>query len=259
MTAADAALLAQLPQWAFAFVLLLCRIGAACMLIPGFGEAEVPMLPRAGFAFALTLLLLPVLAADLPAAPASVWLDIGMIGAELIAGLLLGWLARLILLALPLGGQFIALLAGQSSVLQPDAMLGNQGTAAGRLLALAAPVLVLTTGLHAMPLAALAGSYRVIPAGHVLPAADTARAVVAAVAQMFALAVRLAAPFVLAGIVWHVSLAAVSRLVPQLQVFFLAAPAQLLGGMLLLGLFGATLLKVWRDFAADALAVLPGL
>ena len=258
MTGEDAQLVAKLPEWAFAFVLLLCRTGAACMLIPGFGEAEVPATLRAGFALLLVLLLLPGLQAQMPVAPDSVWRDLGMVGAELASGLFLGWLARLALLALPLAGQFIAVLAGQSSVLQPDGMLGSQGTALGRLLALAAPVLVLATGLHALPLAAIAGSYRVLPAGHWLPAADSARMVVTAVAEMFALALRLAAPFVLAGIVWHMALAAVSRLVPQVQLFFIAAPAQLLGGLLLLGLLGAALLKVWTDAASGAFAALPG-
>ena len=259
MSAADAQLVDGLPSWAFMFVIVLCRVGAACMLIPGYGEAEVPMTVRAGAVLALTLLLLPVLAGQLPPAPDDVWRDLAMVAAELCAGLFLGWIARLALLALPLGGQFIATLTGQASVLQPDAVLGAQGTAISRMLGLAATVLVFATGLHALPLAALAGSYRVIPAGALLPAGDTAATVVAGVGTLFALALRLAAPFVLAGIVWHAALAALGRLVPQVQVFFLSAPAQLLGGLALLGLLGATLLGVWREEAGAALAALPGL
>ena len=259
MNPSEAALLAKLPGWAFMFALVLCRAGAMCMLVPGFGEAEVPAMIRAGFAMMLTVLLLPVLLPILPAPPANVWLAAGMVGAELLTGLFLGWLARLLVLALPLAGQIIAVVTGHASVLQPDGVLGAQGAALGRLLGLAAPVLVLTTGLHALPLAALAGSYRVIPAGTLLPAADTAHTVVLSVAELFAVAVRLAAPFVLAGIVWHVTLAAVSRLVPHLQVFFLAAPAQLLGGLALLGLLGASLLAVWHEQAGAAFATLPGL
>ena len=255
----EAALLAQLPAWAFGFVLVLCRAGCACMLLPGVGEAEVPMLPRAGFALTLTLALLPPLQNGLPAAPPGVWQDMAMLGAEIATGLFLGWLARLVLLALPLAGQFIATLTGQSSVLQPDPGQGGQGTALGRLFGLAGTVLMLTTGLHALPLTALAGSYRVIPAGSLLPPGDTAQTVVAGLAAMFALALRLAAPFVLAAIVWNIALALVSRLVPQLQVFFLAAPAQLLGGLALLGLLAAALLQVWQDAAGAALGALPGL
>ena len=258
MTAADAALVAGLPAWAFAFVLLICRAGTACMLIPGVGEAEVPAMVRAGFVVALTALLLPVLGPRLPKPPDSVGPLLFMLAAELMTGLFLGWLARLLVASLPLAGQIIAVITGQSSVLQADEVLGPQGAALGRLLGLAGTVLVFASGLYALPLAAIAGSYAVIPAGTLLPPADTAASVVAAVGALFALAVRLAAPFVLAGIVWHVVLALLSRLVPQLQVFFLAAPAQLAGGLALIGLLGAAVLAAWQDAVAPAFSALPG-
>ncbi|MDA8249450.1 MAG: flagellar biosynthetic protein FliR [Rhodospirillales bacterium] len=258
MTAAEAALLARLPDLAFAFVLVLARAGTACMLLPGIGEAELPAMLRAGFALALTLLLLPVLLPDLPALPGDPWRGLFMLAAELLAGLLLGWLARLLLAALPMAGQLLAILTGQASVLQPDNLLGPQGAAIGRLLGLAGPVLLLASGLYALPLQALAGSYRVLPPGVLLPAGATAASVVAAVGACFALALRLAAPFLLAGIVWQVALAALARLAPQLPVFFLAAPAQVLGGLLLLAALGGTVLAVWGEAASGGFAALPG-
>ncbi len=258
MTAADAALLAALPGSAFGFVLVLARVGAACMLLPGIGEAEIPAPMRAALALALTALLLPGLAPALPAAPADPWRGLGMLGAELAVGLLLGWLARLLLLALPLAGQLLAVLIGQASVLQPDDLLGPQGSAMGRLFGLAAPVLLLASGLYALPVQALAGSYRSFPAGTLPDAGDGVAAVVAALGACFALALRLAGPFLLGGIVWHVALAALARLAPQVPVFFLAAPAQLLGGLLLLASLGATLLAVWGAAAAAGFATLPG-
>ncbi len=258
MTAADAALVAGLPALAFAFVLLLCRAGAAVMLIPGPGEAEVPMTIRAGIALALTALLLPALAPGMPATPSDVWRALAMVAAELATGLFIGWLARLVVTALPLAGQFIALVGGLASVLQPESVLGPQGSAVGRLFGLAATVLVFATGLYALPLAAIAGSYAVIPAGAFLPVADTTQAALAAVADCVALALQLAAPFVLASIVWHVALALLSRMVPHLQVFYLSAPAQLLGGLALLALLGAGLLAAWQERAQAGLAALPG-
>jgi flagellar biosynthetic protein FliR len=258
VSADDAALLASLPNLAFAFVLLLARVGAACMLLPGIGEAALPAMIRAGFAVALTAVLLPVLAPALPALPAGVWHGLRMLVAELAVGLLFGWLARLAMLVLPMAGELIALFGGQASVLQPDAVLGPQGAALGRLFGLAGPVLLLGSGLYALPLQALAGSYDVLPAGALLPAADTAAQAVSAAAACFALTLRLAAPFLLAGIVWHAALAALGRLAPQLPVFFLAAPAQLLGGLLLLALLAGALLAAWGQDIAAALVSLPG-
>lgn len=258
MTAADSVLLQELPGWAFAFVLVLARVGSACMLLPGIGEVEVPATIRAGFATSFSLLLLPVLQ---PLVPNATDLDLGslmLVAAEVVAGLWLGWLTRLVMLALPMAGQIIASMIGLANVLQPDSQLGPQSSALARLFSLAAPVALMAGGLHAVPLAALAGSYTLIPLGTGLPPADSAQAVIAAVAESFSLALRLSAPFVLAAIVWNVALGMLTRLVPQLQIFFAAMPGQIIGGLLLLGLLGGTILTAWLDSFRTSLTILSG-
>ena len=259
MTGDVSQLLTQLPAWAFGFMLLLARTGCACMLLPGIGELELPATIRAGFAIALTVVLLPVLAPLIPPAPADVGRTIAMLVAEIVTGLWFGWLTRLLLLSLPIAGQIIASVLGQTNVLQPDPMLGPQTAVLSILLARAATVAVLATGMHALPFIALAGSYDLIPPGALLPAADTAGQVVGALGDAFALALRLAAPFVLAHLVWQTGLGVLSRLVPQLHVYFAAMPGQILLGFLLFGLLAATLIGVWEDDVRTHFASLPGM
>ena len=250
---------AALPHWAFAFMLVLARVGGVVMLLPGFAETETPPMLRAGLAGGITLLLLPGLAPLLPPPPAAVARVAAMLAAEAVTGLWLGWLARVLVLTLPMAGQIIAFLLGLASVLVPDTTLGSQGTALGRLFLLAAVVLVLTSGVYALPLAALAGSFRLIAPGALLPAGTGAAAAVRAVAQGFALALRLAAPFVLGSIVWQLASGLMARLVPRLQVYFLAMPAQILGGLLLLAALMGVLLSAWQEAVRTGLAQLPGL
>ncbi len=259
MTAGEAALLAQLPSWAFGFVLVLARAGCACMLLPGIGEAQLPANIRAGFAVTLTFVLLPVLQPSLPPAPDDVAHTLAMLSAEIVTGLWFGWLVRLMLMALPICGQIIASVIGQANVLQPDPELGPQTAALSQILALAAVVLVLNTGLHTLPFAALAGSYDIIPAGRFLPAADTADQVTRAVADAFALALRLASPFVVASVVWHAGLGVLSRLVPQLHVFFAAMPGQIVAGILLLALLSGGMFAMLQEHLQAQFLALPGL
>ncbi len=182
-----------------------------------------------------------------------------MVMAELTSGLFLGWMARLAVTALPLAGQIIAVVGGHASVLQPDSVLGPQGAAVGRLLSLAAPVLMLCQRPVRAAIAAPSPQLSRDPGRGVAAGGDTAQTVVTAVAACFALALRLSAPFVLASIVWHITLALLGRLVPNLQVFFLAAPAQLLGGLVLLASLAAALLAAWQEQTAASLRLLPGL
>ena len=227
-------------------MLVLSRVGSVCMLLPGLGEAEVPMNIRAGMALLLTVLVLPLLAPGLPTAPASPVALLGWIAGEIMVGLWLGWLARLPMLALPIAGQFAAGALGLSNVLQPDPLLGPQASAVSRLFGLAAPVLLLTSGLYALPLAALAASYRLFVPGAWLAGDDLALSVTEAMSDSFALSLQLSAPFVAVGMVWQIALGVLARLVPQLQVYFAAMPGQILGGLVLLALLSAGMLETWH-------------
>jgi len=259
VTGDEAAFLAQLPTWAFGFVLVLARAGSACMLLPGIGEVQLPATIRAGFAATLAFVLLPVLAPSLPPVPDDVARALAMLAAEIVTGLWFGWLVRLLLMAMPICGQIVSSVLGQTNVLQPDPALGPQTAALAQLFALATVVLVLRTGLHTLPFAALAGTYDVIPAGKFLPAADTADQVTRAVADAFALALRLASPFVLASLVWQTGLGVLTRLVPQLHVFFAAMPGQILAGILLLALLAGGMFAAVQEHLQASFLALPGL
>ena len=254
----DVDLLASLPGLAFAFALVLSRTSVVVMLLPGIGEAEPPSVVRAGLALALSLLLLPGVA-GMVQDPPQAGIGAAMIGAELLTGALLGWLARLPVLALGMAGAVMSYMLGLSSVVQPDPGLGGQSAALARLFGLAAPVLLLSTGLYALPLSALAGSYQIIAPGGALPFGTLAETVTQAVSASFGLAIRLSAPFILAGIVWQVALGLLARLVPQLQVYTAAAPGQILGGLVLLGLLATRILGAWSAAVSGDWAALPGL
>jgi flagellar biosynthesis protein FliR len=253
-----AAFLADLPAWSLAFMLVMARFGAAMAVLPGIGETTVPSVIRVGLAFAISILLLPTIFPQPPPMPPMDLTVGGMVIAEVVTGLWLGWLARLFCLALPSAAQFIAYLLGISSVLQPQAELGPQSTALAALFGLAAPLVIMVSGLYMLPLAALVGSYRLIPPGTLLPAADSTATVVTAVGQAFALSLRLASPFVLAGIVWHVAIGLVSRLVPRVHIYFVSMPGQIVGGLALLAALSGVTLAAWQDAVRDALAALPG-
>ncbi len=235
---------AGLMPLAFAFTLVVCRCAAAIMLLPAFGEADLPTMLRAGFAFTLAVLLTPAVAPSLPPMPDSFLKLAGLVIGELLAGGVLGWLARTIALALAGCGQIMSLATGHSSVLQPDPLLGAQTSVLGRL-------------FNTLPLTALAASYHVFPAGGTLPSSDLAEAAVRAVGASFSLSLRLASPFLLVSIVWQSGLGLLSRLVPQIQVYFAAMPAQLLGGLLLLALMSAAILSAWATTLQDAFSALP--
>ncbi len=262
MSAADAAQLASLPSllpgWAFAFVMVLARLSAALLLLPGLGEASLPPSVRLALALALTLLLLPLLAPLEPAVPGDIAHLMVMVAAEVLIGVWFGLLARLLMLALPAAGEVLSLSVGLSSVLLPDRAAGGASPEAVRLFGLIAPLLILSTRLHALLLSALVGTYHVFPPGVMLPVGDATEMVLRGVLRSFSLAMQLASPFLLVGLVWQVGMALISRLVPNLQIYFVAMPAQILTGLVLLGMLSTAMLTAWGAAMRDGFGNLPG-
>ncbi|MGL5737048.1 MAG: flagellar biosynthetic protein FliR, partial [Beijerinckiaceae bacterium] len=66
------------------------------------------------------------------------------------------------------------------------------------------------------------------------PTTDAVTLAMKTMATGFSLAIRIAAPFIVFAIIFNLGLGLLSRLMPSLQVFFLALPASVLLGMLML-------------------------
>jgi len=254
--------LALLPAQVGVYALVMCRVSAAVMLVPGLGEQEIPMTIRAGVAFCLTLVVAPVVSAYFQSfgdvSAAAPFALAGLVVSELLAGGLIGFVARIMTQSLPIAAQIIATFIGQSSVLQPDPDMGSQSTALSRLASLSVPVLVLGTGLYRLPLMALVQSYGVFPPGHPLGAGDVAHTIVIAASGAFRFAAELAGPFIVLGTLWQGLLALLSRFVPALQAYSLAMPAQVLGGLAVFALLIRGLLSTWIAEMTRVFALLPG-
>ena len=111
---------------------------------------------------------------------------------------------------------------------------GMQNPSIGNFLTMLGITLVLTTDLHHVAIAAIHESYRLLPPGGVPDLTDILTLAVQSAARGFALAIQISAPFLVFGLLFNLGLGVLARMMPQLQVFFLAVPASILGGMLVL-------------------------
>lgn len=245
-------------EWAPAFALALARIGAAMAFMPGLGEASAPAIVRIGVALAMTGLLLPDVRSMMPAVPDAGMTLALMLAAEVFTGLWFGWLARMIVVALPVCAQIASTAVGLSSVLQPDPELGAQASVPGKAFEMAVPPLILASGLYRLPLLSLHGLFVLIPPGQMLPADDSAGVAVRAVTSGFALAVQLAAPFIALTVVWHVAIGLAARLVARMQIYFVSLPGQIIVGLLVMATVSGTIMLSWRGRAETLLLALPG-
>src|SRR5690348_13908519 len=128
----------------FVFLLIFCRVGTALMLLPGFGEFYVSVRVRLLLALMCSMVLAPVLT-SFPAVPATVFGLFGLISAEILTGLFLGGLARLLMAAIHIAGITIAYQSSLALAVVPDITQTGQGTSLGNLLGVTALVLLFVT------------------------------------------------------------------------------------------------------------------
>ncbi|SFL75462.1 flagellar biosynthetic protein FliR [Shimia aestuarii] len=234
--------------------LVFLRLAAAVSILPAFGEMSVPARVKLGISVAFTGIVAPTV-------PISVeFLDLSalivLIVAETLNGLLLGVAVRMFVFVLQTAGA----IAAQSTSLSQ--LLGNTGgeplPAIGHVLVVSGLALAVTTGLHVRIAAYFVASYDVLAFGKMPPATVLSQWGLAQVSSAFAMAFRLAAPFVIVSVLYNITLGVINRAMPQLMVAFIGAPAITAGGLALLALLSPVLLSVWLAALEDFLAT-PGM
>ncbi len=219
------------------------RIGAVLTLMPGLGETAVPQRVKLALVLGLTSVITPILAADLAVTGSTPGL--APLAGEAVAGLILGVGMRLFLLALQSAAAIIAqatslsqLFAGTAPEPQP---------AIGNLLSIAGIALALAAGLHVRAAELIVLSYDMLPAGGYPNAGVAADWGLGLVARTFSLAFSLAAPFLIASVIYNLALGVINRAMPQLMVSMVGAPALTLGSLALLAVAAPLLLTVWLE------------
>ena len=245
--------LSFLPALAAAFLLMFARIGVMVMLLPGLGELSIPARVRLTVALILTMILLPLhrdaFAIDLKSfGPVAI-----LLGEELMIGLVLGLTARLTISALQTAGAVIAQQLGLGFVTAVDPTQNQQGAIVGNFLTVLGLTLIFATDLHHYVIAALHDSYTLFHPGEVPLLGDVAQLVIRTTAASFRIGVQLAGPFLVFGLLFNLALGVLSRLMPQMQVFFVGVPLSILVGFLILLLVVGMMMSTFLGYLEGTL------
>jgi flagellar biosynthetic protein FliR len=245
-----------LPAMAAAFMLVLARVGTMLMLLPGLGELNVPVRIRLTVALILAAVLLPLHQSAYQLDLTSFGPLVGMLGQELFIGAVLGLSVRLIISSLQIAGAVIAQQMGLGFVTAVDPTLGQQGAIIGNFLAMLGVTLIFATDMHHLVIAATNDSYVLFAPGELPFIGDVAALTTRTVASAFRIGIQISAPFLVFGLLFNLGLGVLSRLMPQMQVFFVCLPLSILLGLLVLMVVLSAMMTV---FLAAVEKVLVGL
>jgi flagellar biosynthetic protein FliR len=231
----------------FGYLVVFARIGSMLMMLPGFGEAYVSPRIRLALALVISLVVAPAVADLIPAIPESGWTLLLMLGNEIGIGLFLGLVARLTLSALQVAGTIIAFQSSLANAFVNDPTTAQQASVPSTFLLVLGLMLIFATNLHHMMLTAMVESYGLFSPAALPEMGDMAQAITKIVSGSFVLAVQISAPFLVVGLVFYLGLGLLARLMPQVQVFFIAMPLQVLLGLVVLLLGGSTAMLWFLD------------
>ncbi|HTQ40951.1 MAG TPA: flagellar biosynthetic protein FliR [Pirellulales bacterium] len=200
------------------FTFVLARVSGLVMTAPLFGSEQVPAQVRGLLAFALALMITPVQLAAPPAMPANLAFYALPLAGELLVGVLLGLGVKILLSGVQVAGQIISQMSGLSlaEVFNPD--FDAEVPAIANMLHLVTLAVFAVIGGHRLLVGALLDTYRFLPVGHVMLPPALGSLTTSLLAESFSLAVRGAAPAIVALMLATIVLGLISRTLPQLNV-----------------------------------------
>jgi flagellar biosynthetic protein FliR len=237
-----------LPALAATFMLVFARVGAMVMLLPGFGESNIPVRVKLGIALLLTLVILPLHRAAYQVDLTSMSSLAVLMVHEIIIGVVLGATARVTLSALAVAGSVIAQQLGLGFVTAVDPTQGQQGLLIGNFLTILGMALLFATDSHHLVIAALNESYRIFSPGEIMPTGDVAALATRAFAAAFKIGMQLSAPFLVFGLVFNIGLGVLARLMPAMQVYFVGVPLSIMVGFLIFALVITAMMGTYLNY-----------
>jgi flagellar biosynthetic protein FliR len=245
--------ISALPVLVAAFLLTFARVGTMVMLMPGIGEMNMPSRVRLSIALVLTSILLPAHQAAYTVDLNTFVPVILMLLQEIVIGAVLGMTARLAISALQIAGSVVAQQMGLGFVTAVDPTQNQQGALVGNFLTVMGVALIFATNLHHLVIVALNDSYAIFAPGQMPIVGDVAQHLTKVIATAFRIGIQLSAPFLVFGLLFNLGLGVLSRLMPQMQVFFIGLPLSILLGFMLLVLVLGAMMGTFTGYIENVL------
>lgn len=222
---------AEISQYVAGFGWPWIRVTAMLLAAPVYSNTQVPLRVRVLLSIALTVAVAPAVG-NVPAVDLLSLQALLIAAREVLIGVLIGLLLAMSLQAVTIAGESISMTMGLGFATMVDPQSGFNVPVLSQFLLVLTSLLFLGLGGHLMLIELVAASFQTMPvAGTGLVRADLL-GVAAFGTQMFAGAVLLALPAVVALLVVQLAMGVMTRAAPQMNIFSVGFPITILLGFL---------------------------
>jgi flagellar biosynthetic protein FliR len=215
----------------FGVLLIFLRVAAIVFSAPVLDTATIPVLFKAGLAFAVSILLLPVVDALVTVKGLSLMTFVIGVFSEIAIGVTIGLSVKLLFTGIQLAGQIVGFQMGVAMANVVDPASSSQIPILAQLYNLTAMLVFLAINAHHMFFTALVDSYRVLPPLSIPISPQLVDMMMRLAANMFVVAIKVGAPLIAVMLVVSVGLGLVARTVPQMHIFIVAMPLKIVIGL----------------------------
>ena len=230
---------------AYVFIVIFSRIGTIMIFIPLLGSTRILARGRLFLGLAISFLLTPMLSSVLPVMPEKP-LDLGLlIMGEIFAGAFLGLIVRAMFAATQTAGTVISFVSGMANTMVYDPVVEQQSAIVAGFMGSIATLLLFVTNMHHLLIEAMVESYMLFQPGVSPNLGDMAQMMARQISDTFILGVQLASPFIVVSLAYYTGLGVLTRLAPQIPVFFVAMPLQIIISTIILALTVGGMMTVY--------------
>jgi flagellar biosynthetic protein FliR len=210
------------------FMLVLVRVSVILLMLPLFSASQVNFMVRFGLGLAVTFIVWHVV-------PPIAVLDLGGLTAAVFAqtfiGFVFGFVAFLVFVGIQYAGEVMDLQVGFSIVNVINPLTSQTVSVLGEFQLALASLIYLTANAHHALFAGLAGSFNLVPLPFVSIGAGLENDIMGFFGQAFFMVFQIAGPIGIALFLTNIGLALMARVAPQLNVFAVGFPLQIMIGL----------------------------
>jgi len=231
-------------------VLVFCRMAGVFILAPVLGGGQVPPTVRIGAALAIGALVVPFVQYDPAAVPTGLWPYTVAVARETTVGMVLGFGATLLFMALQIAGEVIDIQMGFMMANVTDPSTNIASPLMGQFMYILALLVFLAVNGHHWLIRAMAESYRLIPLAETTARPAFAEHMNTMMSETFTRALQFGAPIVAALLLTEMAMGVVGRAVPQMNIMMLGFSIRIAIGLAVLWFAMASIMDV-LTFAVD--------
>ena len=255
----DLSLVFQYKVFLLTFLLVLIRVASIVSFIPVINHPAFPMLVKVIFSLFLALMLTPLLIEkgilfDTKLLDSPLTLTLGILN-EIFFGFAVTLWIRFFFTAAVFAGDMIGTVGGfaMAHIFDPTA---GQSVIVGKFLLIAMLMLFVIGGFVNMMIYALYISFLKYPPFHCQIDDSLLWLLVEKFNQSFSLGFQIASPIIITVLIFNVPLALVARIMPQMNVFFVAIPVQLSIVLLFFALIVPYMMEIIYDTLKEEIFLL---